>query len=692
MFCTLILSEKREAAERIARALDDSGTPKKLVEHGVPYFEAMQKNRQILVVPAIGHLYNIAPERGGRFYYPVFNILWKPTSQGSRETHVRNWIKAISSLSKEASEFISATDYDIEGEVIGYTILKYACGNKEANAKRMTFSTLTMIELRDAFQKLSSNIDFKLAEAGETRHIIDFLWGVNLSRALTLAVKNWGKGFAILSTGRVQAPTLRFLVDREKEIQSYVPTPYWEVHAKARIGGKFYEIEFEESKLDSEDMARKIVEACLGREGLVEDVDTRIFKQSPPTPFDIGTLQAEAYKLFGFTPSRTLTIAERLYLDALISYPRTSSQKFPPQINCREIIMSLQKSREYAAFASELLKKRDLKPNEGNRDDPAHPAIHPTGDLPEKIRDSSQLKIFDLIVKRFFAVFSSPAIKEGIRITIKVNENTFFLHGRRIISEGWLRFYEPYGQADEVILPTLEKEQKITITEVSSKEKYTAPPPRYNPASLLKMMDDEHLGTKATRANIIDTLYQRGYLREERMAVTELGFNVIETLEEYASGILSVDFTRNLEDKMETIEKGGGRKEEILIEAVQRLKTILEDLKNREEPIGEELGNAARRARVDESVVGICPVCKTGNLLIIHSMKTGKRFIGCSNFAKGLCNASFPLPQSPYTVKSLKRNCKVCRWPMVLVKSRKRQPWNLCLNPYCPTKEHQRRV
>lgn len=691
MSYTLILSEKKEAAERIAKALDDDGKPKQRAEHGVPYFEATQKDRQIFVVPAIGHLYNVAPERGGRFYYPVFNVLWKPASSASKDTRIRNWIEAIFTLSKGASDFISGTDYDIEGEVIGYTILKYACGNKEGHAKRMTFSTLTTTELRKAFNKLSPNIDFKLAEAGETRHVVDFLWGVNLSRALTLAAKNWSKRYAVLSTGRVQAPTLRFLADREKEIQSFVPTPYWEIHAKVKIGGRLYDIEYEEARLDKEDEAKKVVDECSGREGIVEDVETRIFRQSPPIPFDIGTLQAEAYKLFGYTPKRTLTIAERLYLDALISYPRTSSQKIPPQINCREILSSLQRSREYAALAAELLEKRDLKPNEGNRDDPAHPAVYPTGNLPEKSLDPSQWRIFDLIVKRFMAVFGSPAVKEGMKITIKVGEHAFYLHGRRIIDEGWLKYYEPYAQADEVILPPLEKGQRLALTEVACEENYTSPPSRYNPASLLKLMDDEHLGTKATRAEIIDTLYQRDYIKDERMTVTELGFNVIETLEEYSPGIVSVEFTRDLEDKMEQIERGSGRKEDVLKDAVHRLRTILGDLKSREEAIGEELSDAVKRAHLEDLIVGTCPVCKTGNLLILHSKKTGKRFIGCSNFVKGLCKTSFPLPQLPYMVKPLKKTCKLCQWPMVIVRSGRRRPWNLCLNPDCPTKKEYRR-
>ncbi len=193
---TLIISEKREAAERIARALDDTDNPRKLDEHGVPYYEARNGGRRLIVAPAVGHLYTIAPARQGGFYFPVFNVRWVPAFLFNKSAaHTGKWIDAISKLAEGASDFISGTDYDIEGEVIGYTILKYACGGKEGKAKRMVFSTLTREELRKSYADAAEEIDFRLAEAGETRHIVDFLWGINLSRALSLAVKSAGSGY-----------------------------------------------------------------------------------------------------------------------------------------------------------------------------------------------------------------------------------------------------------------------------------------------------------------------------------------------------------------------------------------------------------------------------------------------------------------------------------------------------------------
>ncbi|MFQ6075716.1 MAG: DNA topoisomerase I [Candidatus Bathyarchaeia archaeon] len=689
---TLILAEKKEAAERIARALDEEGRPKKMDEGGVPYFEAAHDGKRLVVVSAIGHLYTVAPERKGRFYYPVFNVRWTPTHLVNRKaTRTRRWVEAISKLSEGASEFISGTDYDIEGEVIGYTILKHACGGKEGSAKRMKFSTLTEAELKDAYDNLSPTIDFHLADAGETRHIVDFLWGVNLSRALTLAAKRWSKRYATLSAGRVQAPTLRFLVEREEEIRTFVPIPYWEIRAQVEIDGTVYDVTYERDKIHRKAEAEAIVGECSGKDGVVEGIDVRKFRQAAPVPFKLGTLQSEAYRFFGFTPSRTLRLAERLYLSALISYPRTSSEKIPPTIDCRAILSSLSRERAYKELAGDLLARKRLKPKEGKGEDPAHPAIYATGTLPERGLDASQRKVFDLVVRRFMASFGSPAIKEGVKATIKIGDHRFYLHGRRVLREGWLRFYGPYARTKEVLLPPLKERQRLTFKEIAYEDKFTKPPPRYNPSSLLKKMDGEGIGTKATRADIIDTLYSRGYVRGERMMASELGMSVVQTLGGYCPQIISVEFTRKLEEEMEMIERGEGRKEDVLVEAVGRLKPILEKLKFLEEEIGRELSEGVRKARLEERIIGPCPTCKTGNLIILFSRRTGKRFAGCTNFSRGLCTTSFPLPQPPHSVKPTGNTCKACGYPMVRVRSRGRRPWNLCLNPDCPRKEDYRR-
>ncbi len=688
---TLIISEKREAAERIAQALDDNGKPSRLEEQNIPYFESYNNGKRLLIVPAVGHLYTIAPKKKNGFHYPIFDVKWTEAFLFNKKlAHTKRWINVFSKLSQNASDLISGTDYDIEGEVIGYTILKYACGGMENRAKRMIFSTLTAEELRASYVNAYQGINLKLAEAGETRHIVDFLWGINLSRALTLAVKNSGSGYANLSTGRVQAPTLKFLVDKEKQIQSFIPVPYWKINAKIKIGEKLYEVEYEKLRIDSEIEAKKIVKKCARQKGSITDVEVRTSKNGPPVPFDLGNLQAESYRLFGYTPSVTLRAAENLYLNALISYPRTSSQKIPPTINFRKVLSSLGRAHEYRALTWKVLANKKLIPTEGSKKDPAHPAIYPTGNLPEGHLDSVRIRIFDLIVKRFMAVFGSPALRENIHVTIKANGETFYLDSMRTLDEGWLEFYRPYMKTKETILPPLSVGQEILFSEVHCSKERTLPPPRFNPSSLLKLMEEENIGTKATRAEIIDTLYKRGYVIDDRMTVSELGLKVVENLEKYCREVVSVEFTRALEERMEKIEQGTERKRDVVEDSINKLKTILTEFKTNEEQIGLELADAVKKARMVELIIGKCPVCKTGDLMILFSRKTGKRFAGCTNFSKGFCNSALPLPQPPYRIKPLRKTCKTCSWPVIAVSSRSRRFWNLCLNPSCPMKNKKK--
>jgi DNA topoisomerase-1 len=688
---TLIITEKPSAAKRLAEALDTRGKPEMLREKGVPYFIA-ERNRKLVLVPALGHLYTIVHKRGKRNYYPVFNFKWMPRNLAERGAKdIRRWIEIISKLSHGADEFFSACDYDLEGSLIGYYILKFACDNKEHYAKRMKFSTLMKGELEQAYEEALPYLDFALIEAGRTRHEVDWLYGINLSRALTLAAHRWGGRYSTLSTGRVQGPTLLILTKREKAIRSFVPTSYWEIKSEVEISNSIYEAEYANKKIEKKAEADAIVRACAGETGEVNKVEVRTVRQKPPAPFDLGTLQREAYSFFRYTPRHTLGIAQRLYLDALISYPRTSSQKLPPIINYKKILNALKRKTAYANLASKLLDKKELKPREGTKEDPAHPAVYPTGNLPENPLGTPEKKVWDLVVRRFMAVFGEEALKESLKIRVKVNGHSFFLRGRRILKKGWMTFYKPYSRAEEVFLSSIKEGDNVKFRRVALEDKFTSPPPRYNPSSLLKKMETLGIGTKATRGEVIQTLFNRGYIRDERITVTDLGFDVIDILGRYAPKVISVKLTQELESKMEQIQSSREIRENVLEKVVEQLKPQLKQFKENEESIGKALSEAIKRARTQERVLGKCPGCGTGNLLIIYSRKTRKRFIGCTNYFKGLCKTSFPLPQRG-KVKPAGRNCKSCGWPKVLVWTKGRKTWRLCFNPSCPLKKKRRRI
>jgi DNA topoisomerase-1 len=227
--------------------------------------------------------------------------------------------------------------------------------------------------------------------------------------------------------------------------------------------------------------------------------------------------------------------------------------------------------------------------------------------------------------------------------------------------------------------------QKAKVKRMVLENKFTKPPPRYNPSSLLKKMEKEEIGTKATRAGIIQTLQNRKYIREERMVVTPLGLEVIDILKKYSPTVVSIELTRKLEEKMQKIQQGKEIRENVLLETVQLLKPIIKKLKENEQTIGARLTQALKKARLEESIISDCPVCRDGNLMILRSKRTGKRFIGCTNYFEGKCKNSYPLPQKGL-VKPTGNVCKSCGWSILRVWIKGKRSWNLCFNPQCALK------
>lgn len=243
-----------------------------------------------------------------------------------------------------------------------------------------------------------------------------------------------------------------------------------------------------------------------------------------------------------------------------------------------------------------------------------------------------------------------------------------------------------YAHLKDAVLPPLSEHQEIGVKRVSIKENLTKPPARYNPRTLLLKMEKEEIGTKATRASTIQTLYDRKYIHgTDKLVVSDLGFEVIEILSKYCPTIVSPELTRELEGKMEEIQRGQQTKATVLKEAVETLKPVTAELKEKESIIGKQLNQTIKQAWLEEKAVGQCPKCVYGRLTILHSKKTGKRFVGCSNYYEKKCDAVFPLPQFG-TVKPLAKTCEICHCPIMYILMKGKKPWKLCLNPKCPSK------
>jgi len=672
----LIITEKPKAAQRIAEALADGKAIRK-GEKGVYYYEITNRNADILIGCAVGHLYGLAEKEKKKGGYPVFDVEWKPTYETSKSAaFTKKYAATLTKLSKMASQFTIACDYDVEGEVIGHNVLRFIC--KQKDARRMKFSTLTKPDLVEAYEHVSPHIMWGMAYAGEARHELDWYWGINLSRALTSSIKKAGL-FKILSIGRVQGPTLQIIVQREKEIKVFKPQPFWQIQLDGTVKNGGIIALHEKDKFWDKKEADSVYANAKGKNGTVSEIKKESFQQAPPYPFDLTTLQTEAYRCFGAPPKATLEIAQELYTAGLISYPRTSSQQLPPTIGYGKILTALAQQQDYSALCKKLLQK-SLKPNNGKKTDPAHPAIYPTG-MKLKTADRRGQKVYDLIVRRFLATFADEATRETMTVKIDVNKELFVAAGTRTTSKGWHEFYGPYARFKDEELPAITKGETVIQKKLDVLAKETKPPARYTPASIIKELEKRNLGTKSTRAEIVDTLYNRGYVTGRAIEATDLGIKIVETLGKYSPEIIDEELTRHFELEMDEIQEDKKKGEEVLSEAKTVLIKILDGFKKKEKSIGEELLGATKDSEVKENTIGPCPICGKGTLM----MKRGKfgRFIACSTYPD--CKATFKLPATGL-IKALNKPCETCKYPMVTVINGGKKPQEVCINPDCPSK------
>ncbi len=661
----LIITEKPSAAKKIAEGLSSKPVSKK--EGSVTYYELEKDGNKILVVSAVGHLFSVA-EKNKSFKYPSFDIEWVPSNKVSKSaSYSKKYLDVIKKISKKADSFTVACDYDVEGEVIGLNVLKYACKQKDGN--RMKFSTLVKEDVRKSYEAKYSSIDWGQAKAGETRHFLDWLYGINISRALTTAVKTAGS-FKIMSSGRVQGPALKIIYDREMEIRAFKPEPFWEIRA---LMEEDVESKYVEGKIWEKEKAEKVYGFVKdAKEGVVKSIDEKEFKQAPPVPFDLGGLQAEAYKVFKMPPKKTLQIAQNLYLKGLTSYPRTSSQVLPPEINYKKILSGLAVNNNYTEKAS-LLLKTSLRPNNGKKTDPAHPAIYPTGQRGSVSGDDA--KLYDLIVKRFMATFAESAVRATTTVIFDIKSYDFKASGSRTIKKGWHDFYEPYVKLKDQLIPSWKKDDKVGVKKTFLDAKETEPPKRYTPASLIKELEKRNLGTKATRADIVDSLFNRGYLNAKSIEATELGIKLVNILKKYSPEIVDEEMTRHFEEEMEKIREKKATPEEVLSKAKEELSKILDKFKKQEKEIGSELIDATKETNDVLTTVGKCVNCGEGNLKI-RKGKFGS-FVACDKYPD--CKTTFSLPKNVLVKPTDKKSAS--GYPMVEVINKGKRPQLVSLNP-----------
>lgn len=677
----LVIAEKPTAARKIAAALDATGHPvERSLAPGVAYLDItlFDTGRRAAVCSAAGHLYNLEPARGTRGY-PVFDFTWSPVKKGTR--------KYITTMQRVASDlrprdYVVATDYDTEGSVIGYTALAMACKvSPGPTTRRMRFSTLTVTDIRAAWASMAPGLDCKRVEAGIARHHVDAMFGVNFSRALTAAVKAGGT-FKILSIGRVQGPTLCEVFSREQARARHVPEPYWTLTARGNARGATFDVTCVPSRFGEESAARAVVEACRGMDAIVQGAGTRDREKAPPPPFNLPGLQQEASRLFTFKPSLTLKLAEKLYLDALISYPRTESEIIPPSIDHVALLGKLA-SGEHAATVSAILARGKVQPSKGSKTDDAHPPILPTGDVPRPDSLSrNEKRLLDLITRRFLALFGPPATWRETRYDLAAAGHAFTVTCGSMTCEGWMACYPASKPAlrDD---PGLSTGDRVRLDAIDVTKELTRPPPGYSDMSLVRWMEREAIGTKSTRAAIVDVLKKRGYIEGDPFSMTPLGNEVVSIFMKHAPDVVSVDLTRELEKQVDAILAGNGSLAAVRASTRAVLAPKLAALKATEATIGKTLGGLVKEEHAKRVAIGTCPSCKQHVLVIVRT-RAKKRSIMCEGRFDKTCDVVLPVIQTG-TLKPTRKVCQACGFPVVMHVAARKKPWFFCINwAKCP--------
>ncbi len=655
----LIITEKDNTARRIASILFKD--VKQSRKYKVPYYYS--PSNDAYVVGLKGHIVELD--------FPKQYNNWKSVPLRSllrakivKKVTAKNIVKLLEELAKKATRVTVATDYDREGELIGFEALEIIKKvNPRIKVDRAKYSAITPSDIKKAFSNLTS-VDINLAKAAEARQKIDLIWGAVLTRLISVSSGRMGKDF--LSVGRVQSPTLRLIVEREREIESFVPKPYWEIVAKFEKNGEKFEakhIKRFQKKEEAEEAFAKI-----GKEAKVIKFEKKERRESPPIPFNTTEFLREASKLM--SPDKAMNIAETLYMNGYISYPRTDNTVYPSTLNLKAIAKSFLAS-EFKKEAELVLSQPKIVPTRGKKETKDHPPIYPTAVASRKDLSSDEWKIYELVVRRFLATLAPPAVWETKSVRLESNGEVFSATGKVLVSAGWRSIYI-YSKAEEKYLPDLSREEIIRILKKNLLEKKTKPPSRYSTGNLIKIMERFGLGTKSTRHEIIKKLYSRKYVYGNPLRPTQTAFAVIEALKKNAETITLPDMTSKLEQEMDAIAEGKMKEEQVVEESIRFLDEILSKMNI------DELAKSLKEGVNKDKVVGKCPEC--GKELVVRKTrgKNSRRFIGCSGYPD--CNFTLSLPQKG----TLYITAKVCEEHGIKkIKIRtKRGYWDLGC-PYC---------
>jgi DNA topoisomerase-1 len=715
----LVVTEKNNAAEKIAQLLSDMGKPKSDKVFTVPVYRFSHDGEEWVTIGLRGHI--LAPdfppalkfsdkegwygetEDGKHLPADVPDGLARPPYQSKRKPYlpdgidIKGWkvaslpylvwspiekqpaekqiIRALKNLAKKADSIVIATDFDREGELIGSDALdEIREVAPEAPVSRARYSALTKGEIEHAFSNLVE-LDQDLADAGESRQYIDLIWGAVLTRYLTMA--RFGGLGNVRSAGRVQTPTLALVVEKERERQAFVPEDYWVITAALEAEG----IGFKATHATARFKDKAAADAAWAKvdgatTATVREVALKERQQRPPAPFNTTSLQAAA-AAEGISPARTMRLAESLYMSGLISYPRVDNTVYPSSLDLRGTVKALSAVPQYSKACQQIL-SGPMHPTRGKQETTDHPPIHPTAAASPDSLQPAEWKLYNLIARRFLATLMGPATIQGTKVGLDIAGEPFQATGDVLTQPGFRAIY-PFGLKKDEQLPHLERGQQVTVESCDFAAKQTEPPARYSQGRLVQEMERQGLGTKSTRASIIERLYQVKYLKNDPIEPSQLGMAIIDALSEYAPHITTPSMTSELEDDMNKVADGEETQGEVVEHSRELLASLMDGLIEHKE----DLGNAIADAVTADAKVGVCPKCGK-DLVVKTSAKTRGSFIGCMGWPD--CDVTYPVPNGRIEpIEGEAGVCPECGAPRVKVHPFRSRAYETCVNPACPT-------
>jgi DNA topoisomerase-1 len=643
----LIITEKHDAASKIAAILFPDRVQERV--SGVPAYRS--KSADAVVIGLAGHIMELdfPPECQKWSALPPRKLIGARVVTYPSKKDIAS---ALLVLATSATRVTIATDYDREGEMIGVEAYRIILKAGKPAFDRVRYSSFTKEEITKAFAR-PAPIDFNLSAAGECRQEIDLVWGAALTRFVSIAGNKYGKEF--LSVGRVQTPLLALIVDRDKEIAAFTSKPYWEIVATLAKGDSIFTATHKRGRLDKKEEAATI-HRKLGRTGTVKEVTTERKKEPAPVPFNT-TEMLKAASAIGFTAASAMQVAEALYINGWISYPRTDNTVYPDTLNLKDLVLMFRDSPDFGKNAIIVLAQPAITPTRGKVESKDHPPIYPVACARRSNLDEKHWKLYELITKRFFATLSGPCEWDVTRAGIEISGEPFVANGKRLAVAGW-RFHYTYGMPKEEMLPVLAAGDALLVKKADLLEKKTEPPKRYGQGKLIQLMEDLGLGTKATRHEALSKLYSRGFIEGNPPKPTATGISLIDALKSHAAEITSNAMTSRLEADMDAIAGSRMPKDDVLRESRAMLEKVFDQL----ETHGAEIGRMLRAGSAVDSKIGPCPLC--GSPLVVRERKSdGNKFIACSGFPA--CRNTYNVP--PGTLRFDRKVCEKHKMHIVKV-------------------------